>query len=177
MLESLNALSRYVCQNTPALSEFENMFRKAKQTKPYPKAVRILAYGLSAGSFALFFGGNACDALIAFLAGISVFFVDSLSNRHLTGIAKVFISSFLISLIAGIGCYLGIGSDGGMIIIGAIMLLVPGITIGIAMRDIFCGDTLAGLIKLLQACLSALMIAFGYFLAVYAIGGLGGVYI
>ena len=174
MLESLNALSRYVCKNTPELSEFEDMFREAKRTKAYPRLVRLLAYGVGAGSFALFFGGDVFDAIIAFLAGAAVFFVDGLSNRHLNGIAKVFISSFVISIIAGLACFFGIGSDGGMIIIGAIMLLVPGVTIGIAMRDIFCGDTLAGLIKLLQACLSALMIAFGYFLAVYVLSGLGG---
>lgn len=170
-LEQLNALSRYVCQNKPALEDFEERFKKAKSTLAYPKAVTALAYGVSAGSFAFFFGGNYRDALTAFAAGALIYCVDTYSSRRMSGIAKTFMSSFLISMIAWLSCLIGFGSDGGMIIIGSIMLLVPGVAIGVAMRDIFLGDTLAGMLKLLQACLSALMIAFGYFLAVSITGG------
>ena len=100
-----------------------------------------------------------------------MYFVDAYTNKRINGIAKVVASSFVASLIAGIAVHLGLSQNGDKIIIGAIMLLVPGVTIGIAVRDIFCGDTLAGMLKLLQACLSALMIAFGYFLAVSIVGG------
>ncbi len=170
-LERLNALSRYVCQNRPSLEEFEKMYKDAKITSAYPKYVTVTAYGVAAGSFALFFGGNFLDALVAFTAGVLIYCVDTYSNRRMNGIAKVFLSSFVASVLAGASCLIGVGSNGAMIIIGSIMLLVPGIAIGIAMRDIFCGDTLAGMLKLLQACLSALMIAFGYFLAVSIVGG------
>ena len=57
------------------------------------------------------------------------------------------------------------------VVIGSLMLLVPGVSIGIAMRDIFCGDLLSGMLKLLQACLAALMLAFGYILAATLMGG------
>ena len=58
-----------------------------------------------------------------------------------------------------------------MIMMGTIMLLVPGIAFGTAMRDLLCGDLIAGTLKTLQAILSALMIAFGYTLAVFLLGG------
>jgi uncharacterized membrane protein YjjP (DUF1212 family) len=170
-LEELNALSRYVCEKKPPLSEFDEKYKEAKRLRPYPRYVKMLAYGVAAGSFALFFGGTLIDGLIAFLAGIVMYFIDSIQIKHINGIAKVVISSFAASGIAGISCLLGIGDNGAMIIIGSIMLLVPGVTIGIAMRDILCGDTLAGMLKLLQACLCALMVAFGYFLAASIIGG------
>ena len=170
-LEGLNSLSRYVCEKTPMLAEFEEKFKEAKQNHPYPKYINMLAFGVAAGSFALFFGGTVLDGLIAFLAGIVMYFIDAIRVKRVNAIAKVVLSSFAASLIAGISCRLGIGDNGAMIIIGSIMLLVPGITIGIAMRDIFCGDTLAGMLKLLQACLCALMVAFGYFLATSIVGG------
>jgi uncharacterized membrane protein YjjP (DUF1212 family) len=51
------------------------------------------------------------------------------------------------------------------------MLLVPGLSFGSAMRDLLYGDLLAGTLKTVQACLSALMIAFGYMIATLIVGG------
>ena len=170
-LERLNALSRHVCESTPPLEEFEAQYKSIKRSVAYPKYVILLAYGLAAGSFALFFGGDLKDALTAFIAGSVIFFIDSIPSKRINGIAKVFLSSFTAAALAAASCFLGTGSSGAMIITGTIMLLVPGVTIGTAMRDIFYGDMLSGTLKFLQACLTALMIAFGYFLAVSIVGG------
>ena len=51
------------------------------------------------------------------------------------------------------------------------MILVPGISFGTAMRDLLCGDLASGSLKTLQSVLQALMIAFGYVLAVGIVGG------
>jgi uncharacterized membrane protein YjjB (DUF3815 family) len=53
---------------------------------------------------------------------------------------------------------------------GVIMLLVPGMAFGTAMRDLFYGDLIAGALKTLQAVLTSLMIAFGYVLAMNIFG-------
>ena len=50
------------------------------------------------------------------------------------------------------------------------MLLVPGIMFGTAMRDLLCGDLIAGTLKTLQSLIQTLMIGFGYMLS-YAILG------
>ena len=52
-----------------------------------------------------------------------------------------------------------------MVMIGTIMLLVPGVAIGMAFRDLMYGDILAGSMKTVQAILQAVMIAFGYIMA------------
>lgn len=170
-LEELNALSRYVCKKTPSLEEFDEKYQEVKRLNAYPKWLHTLAWGTAASSFAIFFGGGAIDALVAFLAGVLMYFIDTYSTKRMNGIGKVVLSSFVVAMLAGVSCFLGIGTNGGAIIQGSIMLLVPGVAIGLAMRDIFCGDTLAGTLKLLQSFLCALMIAFGYFLAVSLIGG------
>ena len=56
------------------------------------------------------------------------------------------------------------------IIIGNIMTLIPGIGLTNAIRDLFTGDSIAGLLRSIEAVLIALAIAAGYFL-VAVLGG------
>jgi len=58
-----------------------------------------------------------------------------------------------------------------MVIIGNIMVLIPGIGLTNAIRDLFVGDNIAGLLRLIEAGLLALAIGAGYFLFVWMIGG------
>jgi len=170
-LEDLNALSRKICSAKPSLEEFDEELHKQREKSSYPAWVLALAWAVAAGGFTFFFGGGFLDALVSAVAGVSMFCIENYSSRRINGIAKVVISSFITAAIAGLAVIAGIGSDGGAIIMGAIMLLVPGVAIGVAMRDMLCGDLLAGMLKTLQAIISALMIAFGYILAVSIIGG------
>ena len=50
--------------------------------------------------------------------------------------------------------------------IGTIMLLVPGLTVGNAMRDIMNGDVLSGLTGLTEAIFLGVAIALGFAVAV-----------
>ena len=56
------------------------------------------------------------------------------------------------------------------IIIGNIMTLIPGIGLTNAIRDLFTGDSIAGLLRTIDAVLTALVIAAGYFLVAF-LGG------
>ena len=58
-----------------------------------------------------------------------------------------------------------------MIMIGTIMLLIPGVSFGTAFRDLMCGDFIAGTLKTVQCILAALMIAAGYLLSMFVMGG------
>ncbi|MBR2927414.1 MAG: threonine/serine exporter family protein [Clostridia bacterium] len=170
-LEQFNAISRKVCSEKPALAVFDGYVQDVKLTKGYPVWLQLLAWAVAAGAFAVFYGGALFDTLAAMFAGCVMFCVEHYSSKRINGIAKTVFSSLLASLIAGAFVLLGIGQDGGAIVMGTIMLLVPGMAIGTAVRDLFCGDILSGSMKLLQACLTALMIAFGYILAATILGG------
>ena len=56
----------------------------------------------------------------------------------------------------------GIGSHADLISIGNIMLLIPGIALTNSIRDMFCGDTITGLIRFMESVLLALVIALGF---------------
>ena len=164
-LEKMNALSREVCRDTPDLAEFEDKLHEVKTNRVYPWYASFIAHGAAAGSFALFFGGNFKDVLVAFLLGMVIALVDRFAPTRLTEIAKTAISSFLACSLAMLAVNVGIGSNESTIITGFIMLLVPGVLFGTAMRDIFCGDLLAGSLKVLQALLLSFSIALGYMAA------------
>lgn len=171
ILESLNALSRKICAETPELDTFNDLIKEAKKNKKYPMHIKIFASALSVGSFAIFFGGNYKDCIIATVVGVLISLIDSFSSPRINTMAKTVVSSFLASLIAGIAVLLGFGNNSDVIIISIIMILVPGLAFGTALRDLLYGDLLTGSLKTLQACLGALMIAFGYMLAASLLGG------
>ncbi len=170
-LTRLNDISRTICATTPSLDEFDRMIHEAKKAPTYPSWLRTLAAALSAAAFAVMFGGDFMDGIIAALAGALIYLIDLLPFRQINRLAKTVIQSFLGGLIACLSVRLGIGHDQGMIMIGTIMVIVPGVSFGTAFRDLLCGDILAGSLKTVQCILAAFMIAAGYLLAMFAMGG------
>ena len=67
-LELYNDISRHICQETPPLDQADEMIRKAKKKKPYPKWIAgLLGSILASGGFAIFFGGTIMDGVVASL--------------------------------------------------------------------------------------------------------------
>ena len=60
---------------------------------------------------------------------------------------------------------LGLGQSTEHIIIGNIMLLIPGVGLTNSLRDMISGDTMSGMLRFLEACIISLAIAAGYLLA------------
>ena len=164
MLESLNALSREICSTTPSLDSFDEKLHELKKTPAYSTWMAMISSAVGAAAFCLFFGGKLLDSLVTFVIGIMIYGVNNYTSRRLNSMAKTVLSSFLASTVAAVASlfmpYLGVD----YIIIGAIMLLVPGLIFGTALRDLFLGDLIAGTLKVLQALIQTLMIAFGYML-------------
>ena len=71
-------------------------------------------------------------------------------------------------------CEVVIGENIGAVMIGTIMLLIPGLELGNALRDLLGSDLLAGSLRIVQVCLVAIMIAFGYAAALLVMGGIFG---
>ena len=171
-LELYNDISRKICKNTPPLEEVDEMIRKAKEKKPYPKWVAsYLGSLLAAGGFAVFFGGTLMDGIVAALIGLLMMLIARVEVKRINTLAKTLINAFLAGILACSAVAIGFGDNEGMIMIGTIMLQIPGVAFSAALRDLLCGDVLAGSLKTVQAVLSTLMIAFGYLLAMLMMRG------
>ncbi|MBR4012861.1 MAG: threonine/serine exporter family protein [Clostridia bacterium] len=171
-LELFNAISRKICREKPSFEIVDQMIYEAKHRKSYPMFIRAIAAAIAAGVFALFFGGTIKDGLVAAIIGVVIFLIDIIPMGQINKLAKTVIQSFIGGGLACLFVKIGVGDDIGMIMIGTIMLLIPGVSFGTAFRDLMCGDFLAGTLKTVQCILAALMIAAGYLLSMFVMGGI-----
>jgi len=170
-LELFNAISRKICRGKPSFENVDKMIYEAKHKKSYPIFIRAMAAAIAAGVFAIFFGGALKDGVVAAIIGIVIFLIDIIPTGQINRLAKTVIQSFVGGSLACLAVKIGLGNDIGMIMIGTIMLLIPGVSFGTAFRDLMCGDFLAGSLKTVQCILAALMIAAGYMLSMFVMGG------
>lgn len=176
-MHKINDLCRTACREKPDPDRVLAQLDRINSLSPYPFWRMAAAYGVASGFFALFWGGNLRDALIAFIAGIATKFCLSYMDRFNSNIFfSNLVSSMVIAVFALVGVNIGIGCNLDKIIIGAIMTLVPGVAITNIMRDIISGDIITGTTKIAEVLLVATSIAIGIALSLSAAGAiLGGV--
>ena len=170
-LEQLNALSRQICQEHLSLDEISRQLSAIDQP-PRKLWLRelylLLGYVLSGTGFAVFFGGSWLDALGAGICCLVVWFLNWFLKR---GALQRLFHAFLVSFIAGALCYLmillGLGEHPGQVMMAVIMVLIPGIAITNAMREMLISDTISGILRLVESLLIASAVAFGFALAMF----------
>ena len=171
-VDRLNQLSRQICRDKLPYDEIRENYLGIMKLKPYSHIAETAAFAMIAAVFTVFFGGNWQDALISAVIGIvlrmTVYFANAVNfNRVLSNL----ISSFVMSVLAFVAVRSGIAESAEMIIIGNIMLLIPGVLLTNSIRDMISGDTMTGILRFAEAIILALAIAGGYILASYVVGG------
>lgn len=171
-IEAVNELSRKVCVN-PIPPEELHAHLEAIRTAPDKLRCRLpLAYLITSGSFAVFFGGTWRDGIAAMLCSVLLYVIGVLGDRiSLQPLVLTMVSSAAMCTAAALTVKTGMGQNLDYIIIGNIMLLIPGIPFVNSMRDIFVGDTITGLLSAFEAVLRALAIAAGCALVLMQTGG------
>lgn len=171
-LHRLNGLSRQICATTPDYAYVQRQLETICGKKPYPLWLEALGSALIAFSFAVFFGGSMTDGLAACVLGLGLRYATWLLQKaELNPIFTNVVASFFLSLSAILLVRGGLGQDVNKIIIGNIMLLIPGIALTNSLRDMISGDIMTGMLRFLDAVLVAAAIAAGYILAAQLLGG------
>lgn len=170
-LHQLNKLSRRLCEEKMTEAEIRMQLDKAINCKTYPFWLECLSYAVIAGAFTVFFGGGAVEMAVSLITGGLVRLGIRISDKAISNkIFSKFLSSVFATLLAFAAVKLGFIANVDKVIIGNIMTLIPGVGLTNALRDLFTGDSIAGLLRSIEAVLIALAIAAGYFL-VTALGG------
>ena len=164
-LEALNALSRTICKNPISAVEVDARLEDIRLYRPVPEWLCYLGGMLATGGFAVFFGGSLLDGLAAAVISFLLTLFARLRPLRINSMVKSLISSFAAGVLSVLCVEIGFGHHVDKIIIGTIMLEIPGLSFGNSLRDLLCGDTLAGTMRLIQALLQTLMIALGYMAA------------
>lgn len=171
-LHRLNELSRKICSERLSAEEIKAELDKIPCCLKYPLWLEFLCYALISGIFTLSVGGGIAETVVSFLSGVLIRLVILACEKSINSkIFAKFISAFLASAVAYIAFGIDLVPAVDRIIIGNIMTLVPGIGITNALRDLLVGDSMAGLLRTIEAVITALAITAGYFAVVFFTGG------
>lgn len=170
-LEAVNDLCRRICarpEKSETVKRQLEQIRMGNLLRPWRKWVGST---VGAGGFALFFGGNLLDGAAAAIVSLLLCVMDLYVYREdMNRLVYTLICSFLSGLLALGLVKIGLGGNSGAIMIGTIMLLIPGVALTNSVRDMLGGDVIAGLLRLVESVLLAAAIAAGFAMAILISG-------
>ena len=162
-VEKYNTMCRTICRKKPDLDTARAWLEATDNARVYYSSYAIMfGYFLGSFGFSIVFGGSLVDAFFAGLCGLIVYWVNGfMESLHANAFFSTIAAAFFLALPAYALAVVGIVDNADMVIIGALMLLVPGLLFTNAMRDIIFGDTNSGVNRIVQVFLTAAAIALG----------------
>lgn len=162
-VEKYSNLSRRICTETPSPEQAMNWIKETDSGRRfYNLAWYLTGNALGACGFSVLFGGSFLDSLLAGICGLIVGLINKFMDQlKVNPFFRTIIAAFVMALIAyGFGAA-NFSNNTDSVIIGALMILVPGLIFTNAMRDIIYGDTNSGINRIVQVFLIAAAIALG----------------
>lgn len=174
---SINALSRKISSRTecpgrtdcPGKAGFYTtgkqisyVLSRIENSPVYPVKLQVLFYGLVPLFFSLIFDGTLKDCLGAFVSGCclrGVMFI--LSRFNFPSFISTLTEGFFVSFCIRVASCIHIVDNPEISSISVLMVLVPGLAIVNAIRDIIAGDLVAGLARGAEAFIVAAALSFG----------------
>lgn len=161
-ISKVNHFSRKFTATDLSVEEGMKILKEIDKEPPYPMPVRLLAAAMVCSFFCVIFGGNLIDFCVAFISGAGCYLLSFL-------LMKLEINSFIRGFCCcGAAAFVALTAAASIpaasydpIIIGSIMLFVPGVAITNSIRDFLSGDMVSGLARLAEALLTAVSLATG----------------
>ncbi len=159
-LEEINNISRSFCNN-------KNIDKKIDYN--YSPLLTSICVMIGVSAFCIFFGGTIIDALFSAISGLIIQNIpyNKISYSKFT---KTLIESTISGIISFIPSLLGLPTHPDKIMIGTIMLLIPGLSVGIAIRDMMSENIISGILELAEAIIITFAINIGFGIAILLFG-------
>lgn len=175
-LGTLNSLCREICRDRPEMEKNIQQLQEILDEPRYPELIGYLASAVGAFFFTLFWGGTWRAAIIAFPCGLIV-------RATMSFMKRVGANIFFTNVVAGILLalpplalyYAGLCTHPDKTIIGAVMLLVPGIAITNVMRDVLAGDFLTAMSRFSEVLIVGIGASIGVAIAITGARFLSGI--
>lgn len=171
-LDELNDLSRHICKNKPSASIVEQKRLDIMNEPTFPAFYILFGSVLGAASFTIFFGGTYLDALCTALLACIIVFMQNYLKKKMNYVVFYVFASLCCGLVGILLCKIGLGENIDKILIGSVMLLIPGIAMTNAIRDMLLGDTMSGILRFCETVLMAVSIAVGFGISIFLLGGI-----
>lgn len=161
-IAQVNDLSRRVGVEKYSIEVLQSKINEINNLDRYNLPLTLFFASIVSFGFTLLFGGSMLDAAISFMIGPLIkFFVIKLSSININDFFINVLGAAALSFLALVSTYLPLHINVNNVIIGTIMLLVPGMAITNAIKDTLGGDLIAGATRAVEAFLIAIGIAVG----------------
>lgn len=161
-VSQVNDLSRRFVAGSLTVTQAMEELKTIDRAKGYPFWQKAIVGGLGSAFFSVLFGANLVEFLLAFIASITVNNVTT--NMDRAGF-PVFISYLAGGVTAAVLAVLAANLlpmvEVDKVIVGGVLVLVPGVAVVNAIRDSIAGDLISGLTKGAEALIIATSIALG----------------
>ncbi|TCP57677.1 uncharacterized membrane protein YjjP (DUF1212 family) [Tumebacillus sp. BK434] len=156
----VNDLSRRYASGLVSVEEVLASFDEFERAPvTYRLRYQHLASAFASGAFAVLFGGSWPEFAVGALCGWISHFVLGMVSGAMPYFLSVFFAAFAGVSLAVIGVVLSVATNFEAAIIGAVIPLVPGVSVTNAVRDLMAGELLAGVARAAEGFLVAFAIA------------------
>lgn len=170
-LGRLNLLVHEIINKKPNPDQLIDMLYETLLIKSYSNSVQILGYILAMISLCRIFGGALADMLVVSLNTLVLYFMTMIFSRaKLNRIISNVISMLFCGYSAILFTRMGITNNMSAIIITNAFFLIPGIPMVNAVRNIFCGNEMNGIIEMVKVLLEVVTIVAGLYIAFLLFG-------
>ncbi len=174
VVELVNQWSREAASGRLPVEALQARLDGVHDLRRHPAAVEVAAAGVAAAALALLFGAGPSTLPWAWTAGALAQAVRMGMRATAAGGALGDMLAAFAAVLPALAAAQWPGTHPGLVVVGGIMVLVPGILLTTAVRDGMNGDLLSSAGRLLEAALVAGSVAGGASLALYLYVHAGG---
>jgi uncharacterized membrane protein YjjP (DUF1212 family) len=161
-IELINTFSRNLQKSILSYDEATRRLKDIQNGPYFSFARRLLSAGLTAFAYAVLFKGTYVDGVITAVIGMLMYSImEKMRNADLSQYFRNFICSFFAGLVSVLAGRLVNSLNVDSIIVGSIMILVPGLAITNGIRDALHGDILSSQARITEALIIVTTIGVG----------------
>ncbi len=161
----LDELGDEIIAHKTTLEEANAKLDAIIKRKSYPAFAEVIAYGAIATMATVFFAGSAIDALVSFFLGLIVGIVSVASKPgEDTDRFEEFLAAFIAAICASILFLNSQNFSIQLVTLSSLIVLMPGLTLTIAMTELATRNLVAGTTRLMGAIVSFMKLGFGVLL-------------
>ena len=171
-LKSLNQLSYKVAEITPAAKVLNQMLDRACNVQSYGDILILAGRILAMSCLCFMFGGSFLDLIP--VAGVTALIHYMMIIFEKTGLDRIVINiltMFIAASFATLFIYADLGSNLAVVLITVSMIVIPGIPLVNAMRNLLCGQEINGILQMLKIFVETMALGMGIYLALVVFKG------
>ena len=171
-LRSLNQLSYRISEVTPPTKLLAQMLERASHVSEYNSMIILIGKICAVICLCFMFGGSFSDIIpVAFVVALIHFMMQILERTGLDRLVINSLTMFSAVSLAILFVYSGFNDNLPAVIIGVSLLVIPGIPLVNAMRNLLCGSEINGILQMLKIFVDTMALGMGIYVAIMLFGG------